>query len=86
MIDSKEFLTGFLQYLQSYYGAASGRAPVTEHANLPKLPLFQQTNATPEFPGEMMPSMGQPQEMTADPAGMAQQLNGLFPGPYDRMN
>lgn len=85
MIDSKEFVAGFLQYLQSYYGGASGRAPATEHANLPKLPLFQDTTDRVEFPGEMM-GQGMEQGLSMEPDGMAQQLNGLFPGPYDRMN
>lgn len=77
MIDSKDFMAQFLQYLQSYYGGRAGASPTTVQTNILKIPLFQEGLAKAE---------SAPQYGAMDSGmGMAQQLNGLFPGPYDPM-
>ena len=74
-MNGKDFLDQFLQYLQSYYGgrggSPKGMSPV---ANLLKMPIFQAASTDTE---PQMPEM--------DEMGMANQLNDLFPGPYDPM-
>lgn len=76
MID-KAFLEGFMRYLQAYYGA--GRDRITSHptlqGNQPVMPLFQEGSGALE---ELEEDFGE--------AGMmAEELNGMFPGPYDPM-
>lgn len=96
MIDNKEFLRGFLQYLQSYYGQASmfetnGIAPT--YPNQPRLSLFQegQVPNTDQFPGMMdqgmvQQPMGGMNQLPALPGEtLGQELNGMFAGPYDPM-
>lgn len=83
MVNSKDFMAQFLQYLQSYYGGKAGTPATTIQTNILKMPIFQEglAEAQPEPQyGAMDQGMGMGQDM-----GMAQQLNGLFPGPYDPM-
>lgn len=73
MLESKEFMEQFLQYLQTYYGMGreqSGRY-VARQTNTALIPLFQDSS--------------QAEEPAYDDQMMAEQLNGMFPGPYDPM-
>jgi hypothetical protein len=81
MVDPKDFMAQFLQYLQTYYGGKAGVPVTTAQTNILKMPIFQEGMA------EVQPEPqfgGMPQGMGQD-MGMAQQLNGLFPGPNDPM-
>lgn len=90
-IDQKAFLEGFLQYLQSYYGAAGTPKPSTMYSNKPNIPLFDKTgdNKFPEMPpqpqGMGQPGMGQPgmgQAALPQETGggdLSSQLNTMFP-------
>ena len=80
MIDAKGITEQFIQYLQSYYGNR-GSSPITatQTANVMKIPIFQDGLGGGEIAPEPMPMGGGPQP------DMAQQLNGMFPGPHDPM-
>jgi len=98
VIDNKIFMKGFLEYLQSYYGNASGfsMGQVPMYPNQPRLSLFQ--GGPPVSPDEMgMEEPMMPEPMVQQPMGgmnqmpalpgetLGQELNGMFPGPYDPM-
>jgi hypothetical protein len=89
MLDGKEFLKGFMAYLRDYYGLKEAVLPASLQPNLPKLPLFQQTDQPePQMPDMGMPDMGMGGLLGATGGmdmGVPQELNGLFPGPYDPM-
>jgi hypothetical protein len=99
MLDSKDFLKGFMAYLSDYYGFKEAILPASLQPNLPKLPLFQQTDQPVDMAGlrdmetdmEMqgMGGMGDAGGLLGATGGMdmgmPQELNGLFPGPYDPM-
>jgi hypothetical protein len=93
MLDGKEFLKGFMAYLRDYYGLKEAVLPASLQPNLPKLPLFQQTDQPTDMTG--LQDMGTDMDMQGMGGllgatggmglGMPQELNGLFPGPYDPM-
>jgi hypothetical protein len=99
MINNKEFMKGFLQYLQSYYGSASGFSLMNDIApmypNQPRLNLFQEASMQMEPPmmevmqdlgSELQQPMGSINQQPALPGEtLGQELNGLFPGPNDPM-
>ena len=59
MLDSKDFLKGFMTYLRDYYGLKDAVLPASLQPNLPKLPLFQQTDQeTDMVQTSQMPDMG----------------------------
>jgi hypothetical protein len=81
MFDVKGTTEQFIQYLQSYYGKREdGLRATTQTANVMKIPIFQDGLVTE---GVGLPESPLPPEQP--PAQMAQQLNGMFPGPYDPM-
>lgn len=91
MVDSKMFMAGFLKYLQDYYGMTYGTLHrATGLSNTLKVPLFQESiDVTKEFDammaleGEEAPGMGE-DEFGMPMGGLAaDDLNGMFPGPYD---
>ena len=80
MVKPKDFMEGFMAYLQEYYGGQKQMVS-TDTPNAVKVPLFQEASVpAPVDPAQMEQQM--PQQ---NPMGMAQELNGMFPGPYDPM-
>lgn len=76
MVKPKDFMEGFMAYLQDYYGGQK-QTVSTNTPNIVKVPLFQESSV----PDPVDPAMMEQQ----NPMGMAQKLNGMFPGPYDPM-
>lgn len=80
--NSKQFLQGFLQYLQSYYGSASRPMVSVQQPHLPSMPIFQSTDKSLDaqvFPmGNPMSSMDMGMGM-AGGSDIASQLNSMFP-------
>ena len=81
---SKQFMDGFLQYLQSYYGAAFKPTASSQQPHVPRMPIFQsqpKVTEQPIFPPGnmgMQPGMGMGMGSGMDIAG---ELNNLFPQP-----
>lgn len=79
-MDPKAFMEGFLQYLQSYYGAAGTQKPSTTYPNKPRMPLFD--GGTQKMPEIQFPEL--PQETGGD---LSAELNTMFPRrDFTRMN
>lgn len=97
-MNEKDFMKGFLQFLQAKYGAPERKPSTQMYGNTPRMPLFQEEiepgGPQMEMPQGMqqgmqgMQQMAQPPQAPMQPQQLGQEMNQMFPMRRDplRMN